>query len=727
MKKRNDKKVLNKDSSKAPALLLAAALLCGLGIIAYWNSFAVPFVFDDWATITMNSGVQLGTTLYRWVWLPRGLLEATFAANHAINGENVWGYHLVNLLLHILNGFLVYLLARELFTVGAVYDRAYFPDSGKTARSQTAPTVDIAALLAAAFFLVHPVQTESVTYISSRSELLSTFFYALAVLLFARRSRDRIGFRFSLIIGVVFILGMRSKETVISLPAVLFLYDFIFFSAGEFRRVLSRWRFYATFVIGGIATAIYVLIDLSHSIGGSAPGNLSSHDYFLTELRVIVRYIRMTFLPIGLNLAHDVHPSTSPFEPAVIISGLFLLAIIVLGWLLRQRNPIASFSIFWFFITLAPTSSIVSVLDVMVDHRLYLPLIGVSLSFPLVLVWIEQLTRPRMGSVLSAAQYGAAVILILIAATIMRNEVWADETTLWSDAIAKSPGQARGYSGLAQAYFLRGEYEKAIEVSMQGIHNVSGSEKRFYGNIAQFDLAFGHYDDALNAFSKVLESHPTLLEQAQTYYNIGVAYLNKQELLPAEQAFAKSLEIDPNYLPAWDSYIVLSVDAGNQQALKDQIDGMLKDGANAKAYYGLARIALQENKFKDAADLFKLAAPAYHGDKMFVFNYAMALGNAGDTGASIDRYLDALQIDPQFMQAHFNLAQIYFDKGQFQAAIPHFEEVLRVDPRNEPAHLQLARIFIQEGQRMQARNHLSAVLNVSPGNAEANALWQQTL
>ena len=328
---------------------------------------------------------------------------------------------------------------------------------------------------------------------------------------------------------------------------------------------------------------------------------------------------------------------------------------------------------------------------------------------------------------LTPARCGAAIVLILAAGTIVRNQVWADEVTLWSDTIAKSPGLARGYRGLAQAYYSRGAYDKAVEASKEGIQKTSGAESTFYSNMGQFYLLLGRYDEALDAFSKATQFHATTGEDARAYYNMGVTHLYKQEFPAAEQAFVKSLELDPNYLSAWDSYISLNLDAGKQQSLRDQMQGMLKNGPNAKAYYGLAKVALLESNYNDAVNFFTQSRPAYGNEKMFLFNYAMALESAGDAAGAIDRYNEALRIDPQFMQAHFNLAQIYFDRGRFTAAIPHFEQVLKIDPRNTPAHIQLARIFIQQGQRVLARNHLSAVLNMSPGNAEAAALWPQTL
>src|SRR5439155_5319508 len=152
----------------------------------------------------------------------------TFALNYKFGGQEVWGYHLVNLLLHLLNGILIYFVAKKLFSKAGVN-----PDR-----------VMIFSLLAAAFFLTHPVQTESVTYISSRSELLSTAFYLIALLAVVHQPAPKMGFLFSLLIGVIFLLGLGAKETVISLPAAILLYDWLFESNGRIGGLRRRWRFY---------------------------------------------------------------------------------------------------------------------------------------------------------------------------------------------------------------------------------------------------------------------------------------------------------------------------------------------------------------------------------------------------------------------------------------------------------------------------------------------------
>jgi protein O-mannosyl-transferase len=725
MKKRIERKRTTQSSSRVSVRLNWFLLvLLAAGILAYWNSFSVPFVFDDFGTVRMNSTVRFDHDLFR----PRGLLYATFAANNWLGGQNVWGYHLFNLLLHLLNGVLIFYLGRKVFSL-----------------AHGANDVDVYALLAAALFLTHPVQTESVTYISSRSELLSTVFYVFALLLFARRPPEEIGFKFSLIMMVVFVAGLAAKETVISLPAALLAYDFVFFSGGQIRKVLSRWRFYMTFVVAGLAAAFYMLtVSLAVSVL-SAPGNLRPYSYFLTEARVIIRYLQITFLPLGLNLAYDFKPSTTLMDPRVIVSGLLLVGLIGLAWWLRKTKPIISFSIFWFFITLAATSSFVPLLDVAAEHRLYLPLAGVCLSFPLLTDFLQVLSNSKLGFRMSPAILGGILVAVLIAGTVARNQVWQDEARLWSDVIAKSPSYARGYMGLAQTYYLRGQYDKAIEISRLGLKNVKDNDLGFYSNIGQFELGLGRTDEALDAFNNVIDQTATDTGRARAYYNIAVTYLYKWNALKAresqtdpnrfvqekdeflsrtEDALLKSMELDDTYLPAWDSYMDIAVERGRQAPLRNRLQQQLSE-TPGKAAYGLAKLAFQEGNYKEAADYFGQATKLYPREKMVFFNYAFALEELGETDRAIDNYLTAVRLDPLFLQAHHNVAQIYMQKGLHEPAIEHFSEVLRLDPASAVAHLQLARLYIKQGQRVLAREHLTAILSVSPGNQEAAALWQQ--
>jgi len=712
---------------------LPLLILLSVGVIAYWNSFDVPFVFDDMDTIETNSAVQFGDALTRVpaaLWA-RTLLFITFAANHAINGQNVWGYHLVNLLLHVLNGVLIYVIGKHIFSSTFV---------GRDLSNSC-------AILAAVFFLVHPVQTESVTYVSSRSELLSTLFYMLALLLFVRRRPEKIDFRFGLVIAAILAIAISAKETAISIPAALLVYDFVFLSGGEIRRLRSRWSFHAPFILGGLAVAFYLALfgSLRNSIGSNV-SRLTSYSYFLTELRVIVRYLRLLVLPAGLNLSYDFRRSDRFLEPSVVFSALLLFVLLSLAWRLRQRNPVLAFSILWFFVTLAPTSSIMPIPDVIFEHRLYLPMVGICLSFPL-LVEAQSFLNARLRLRWSALPIGSALVIALMLGTILRNQVWRDEMRLWSDVIEKSPRIARGYVGLAGAYYKRGDYEKAIEISKQGLSSAKDGALTFYGNIGQFYLEHGRYDEAIEALANALEKTNTPAEKAGAYYNIAAAYLaqsssltpndsrvdasqlqeRKEALLAqAEETLLKSLESDRSHLQAWDSYINVSVERGRQESLRAQLRERAQENPR-NALYGLGKLAFQEGNYSEAVRYFQQAAKFFENQKVFYFNYAYALEETGDVEGAIAEYTKAIQVDPLFMQARYNLGQLYLGKGLDQRAIEHFSQILRFDANNMLVHLQLARIYIRSGQMAAARNHLNAVLSVSPGNPEATALWKQTL
>src|SRR2546426_1383983 len=713
--------------------VLPLLILLSVGVIAYWNSFDGPFVFDDMDTIETNSEVQFGAALTRVpaaLWA-RTLLFITFAANHAINGQNVWGYHLVNLLLHVLNGALIYVIAKHIFSTAFRRDLS-----------------NSFATLAAIFFLVHPVQTESVTYVSSRSELLSTLFYMLALLLFVRRRPEKIDFRFALVIAAILAIAISAKETAISIPAALLVYDFVFLSGGEIRRLRSRWSFHAPFVLGGLAVAFHLALfgSLRNSIGSNV-SRLTPYSYFLTELRVIVRYLRLLVLPAGLNLSYDFRRSDRFLEPSVVFSALWLLVLLSLAWRLRQRNPVLAFSILCFFVTLAPTSSIMPIPDVIFEHRLYLPMAGICLSFPLLVEYAQSFLNARLRLRWSALTIGSALVIALMLGTILRNEVWRDEMRLWSDVIGKSPRIARGYVGLAGAYYKRGDYEKAIEISKQGLSSAKDGALTFYGNIGQFYLEHGRYDEAIEALANALEKTNTPAEKAGAYYNIAAAYLaqsssltpndsrvdasqlqeRKEALLAqAEETLLKSLESDRSHLQAWDSYINVSVERGRQESLRAQLRERAQENPR-NALYGLGKLAFQEGNYSEAVRYFQQAAKFFENQKVFYFNYAYALEETGDVEGAIAEYTRALQADPLFMQARYNLGQLYLGKGLDQRAIEHFSQILRFDANNMLVHLQLARIYIRSGQMAAARNHLNAVLSVSPGNPEATALWKQTL
>ena len=705
--------------------LLVLALITA---IAYWNSFKTPFVFDDFLTIQKNAGVRFGDFLHPALFGTRSILYMTFAANYLVSGQTVWGYHLVNLLLHVLNGILVFRIAAHLFREA----------------EGTRAEANIFAFWASALFLLHPVQTESVTYISSRSELLSTFFYVLVFFVYISVPVNRIGFSFSLIVAIPFLLGLLSKETVITLPAALLLYEFIFRCRGEVRPLFSKWRFYITFFAFGAIAAYFLVTRVLVGSIGRIDGNLSPWSYFLTESRVMVRYLRVLILPAGLNLDYDFVASHSIFETQVMASILVLICLAAGAWHFRRRQPLAAFAIFWFFITLLPTSSFVPIRDVIFEHRLYLPLAGSCLLFPVLVREMAQLAERRWGGHVRQLYCCAGVIIFCIAGTVLRNEVWGDEARLWSDVVAKSPHKVRGYSGLSFAYYKRGEYGPALRVAKLGLAAAPDGRYGFLEAIGNMNLKLGRYDDAVSAVQQTVNISEAG-QRSESYNNLGVCYLymwnalnasrskvsgeyfeqEKQRILgKSKEAFLKSFESDPHAFSALDSYINVVHESGAAGEVERELRSRFTE-TDFRLLYGLGKAALLDTDYARAAEYFQRASRSNTEEKLLYFNHAIALTQLNRTDAAIEQYRRALRLDPLFREAHFNVALLFAGENHFPEALEHFQDVLRMDPRNSRTHLEMARIYARDGQRSLAREHLGIVLRDAPQYPDAQALLQQ--
>ena len=710
-------------------------ILVLLGILAYWNSFDAPMVFDDLVTIERNAGVRFGDYFNVRVLGTRPLLYLTFATNYALHSQRVWGYHLVNLVFHLINGLLVFFIAAHVLR--------RFVEESKS---------NLYAVLAAGFFLLHPVQTESVTYISSRSELLSTIFFSLAILVFVKAPEHRIGFGLSLFVSAFFFMGILSKETVISLPAILFLYDYLFRSGARFRTVFSHWRFYTIFVAGAVSIGYYLLtVRLAGSVGGQLAGHLTPWHYFLTQLRVIVRYIQVVLVPVGLNLDYDFVPSTSPLELKVLLSAGVLLGLVALAWYLRKQQPLFSLSILWFFLTLAPTSSVVPILDVAFEHRLYPAMVGLSLSFPLVVAGLIRFLNEKRSWRLQTTGTAWVLVLILGGLTIARNEVWSDEETLWEDVIEKSPDKSRGYNALAMYYFETMRFDEALDVTQGAMKRMPGKHREFVDTLGNIYLRTGRLQEAADAFGESARISEGPFASWE-HNNHGVAYLHMWKALQqqqasmssrefesekarilgkAKEAFAKSIEISDGTFTALDSFVNVSSWLGEGAEVQAEHAAILADESlgpkRTQRFYSeyvLGKLAFNDGDFHTAIEHFERGLAVNAGQRLAWFNYAYARERLGRVDDAVDAYLQGIRIDPLFYEAHHNVGMLYSRKKEFETAIEHFEEVLRMFPDHVPANRELAKVYIQTNQPALARRHLNAVLAAEPGNSDAMMMLQ---
>jgi hypothetical protein len=359
--------------------MIAFFTIAILILVAYSNTFHASFHFDDNPAIVDNYAIKVvnSENIKQLLSINRPVVNLTLMLNYSLSGLNPVGWHIFNIGCHIANTFLVYLLI--LWTLQTpVLEKRY----GGKARWM--------AFFGALLFGVHPVQTESVTYIITRTELLATLFYLGAFLLFIQGVRKK---SFAWFIGAACsaFLSAGSKEWAVTLPAVLFLYDVLFLSEGKIKTALLRWPAYLLITLSW--TVIFHTLNLvagsgqgasvGFNITNSAGIPLNAWTYLLTSFNVIWTYFRLLVLPVNQNLDYEYHVAQTLFEFPTLLSFIGHLVIASSAfWLYKKKGwLLLPFGLAWFYITLSPVQSFVPVMDVIFEHRLYLPSIGFIMAF----------------------------------------------------------------------------------------------------------------------------------------------------------------------------------------------------------------------------------------------------------------------------------------------------------------------------------------------------------
>jgi tetratricopeptide (TPR) repeat protein len=540
--------------------LLHIILITAVGLLAYSNTFDVPFHFDDKDAIVKNPVIKnLGNFFLHtggYEYNPRRFLGyLTFALNYSIGGLDVTGYHVVNLAVHIINALLVYALVLLTFRTPAL--RA----------SSLSSYAGLLALCAALFFVVHPIQTQAVTYIVQRFTSLTALFYLLSLCLYVKwrvareehLSGNRKGLWLYVLSLVTIVMAMKTKEIAFTLPIIIALYEFMFFEGRLKRRILYLIPVFSTmFIIPltllGMDKPIGELIsDVSEAT--RVQTNLSRLDYLFTEFRVIVTYIRLLFLPINQNLDYDYPIYDSFFDPNVILSCLFIAALLGIGVYLLYRSRPAShhsrliaFGIFWFFITLSVESGIIPIVDVIFEHRVYLPSVGFILVCVTGLAMLVERVNRKVAVRIIVVGVVTAVVM-LGGMTYGRNRVWQNEITLWEDVVMKSPEEFRPHLNLGSIYAEQNRFDEAISEIKTALQ-LRPDYSDAYNSLGVAYSKQNLLDEAISAYKTAVQLRP---DYADAYNNLGDAYAKQNRLDEAISAFKTALLFKPDYADAYSN------------------------------------------------------------------------------------------------------------------------------------------------------------------------------
>jgi hypothetical protein len=528
-----------------------AALFAALALafIVYGPALHGPFVLDDLYLPFFKPHVS--SALTSWILGVRPVLMFSFWLNFQSGGQDPYAYHAVNVLLHFLDTAAVFFIVRKLLR--------WAKTEGKL--------LNLLSGFAAGVFLLHPLQTESVAYVASRSEVLSVLFFNLAFLVFLYRRKEGVSLLESAGILILYAAAAGSKEHTVILPALLLLTDYFWNPGFQAQGIVRNWKLYSLIAAAGALLALPVLTLLRHSTtAGFGAKGLHWYEYFPAQCRVIWDYIRLFVMPFGQNVDPDIAVSRGFTDPLALVGCAALIAVSFAAWHFRRRYTLASFGWLVFLLLLAPTSSFMPIADAYAERRVYLPFIG------LLLITVDLLRRWKTSHAVLAAAMGG-ILLVEGMLTYQRSVLWGDPIALWQDAAAKSPHKIRPNFQLAKAYFDAGQFGPAAEqyertariqppgysllvdwaLALQGLRQYDAAIEKLQQALAQHPSAHiyaelakeygltNNFDEALRYLDKAEKADPRYV---MTYVYRGMTYASQGHKANAEAQYRRALALD---------------------------------------------------------------------------------------------------------------------------------------------------------------------------------------
>jgi tetratricopeptide (TPR) repeat protein len=545
-----------------PLIIGSFVALCAVFTV-YGPGLNGPFLLDDdYLPYTLPGFSNLPVTA--WIKGNRPLLMVSYWLNFQMSGANTSSYHFFNVALHLLNGVWIYLAVRKILEWAGTVKW----------------TRELTAAFAAGLFLLHPLQTESVTYIASRSETLSVFFFLAAFVTFLYALPSACLARTA---GVLVLFGaaVLSKEHTVVLPLLLLLTDYYWNPGFSFAGVRRNAKLYITITVLGAAGGLFILRVLrSATTAGFHVAGISWYQYFFTECRVIWKYILLYVFPFGQNLDPDVAISRSLLDHGAVFGMLGLLGVSVAAWLYRRQFPVASYGWFVFLLLLAPTSSFVPIADPYAERRLYLPFIG------LLLITAEFLRRWKASRSVVIGVL-CAVLVFEACLTYNRNELYSSAIPIWQETASKSPNKRRPNYQYAFALFAAGRCPEAVK---EFAHTAS-IESPSYDLLLDWGLAASCAGDRELALIK-LRGAAALAPNANVLSTLGLEYLKQGKYAEALDTLNSAIRIDSRLAIA---YLyrgkVYELQGDTAAALKDYQRAVELDPTNPEATAALQQVA----------------------------------------------------------------------------------------------------------------------------------------
>lgn len=629
-------------------------LLLFLGLAIYSNTFSVPFHFDDTRSIPDNKAIHDGLNFHK-IWdysTTRFVTYFSFAINYSIGKNDVTGYHLVNIFIHLFCSFMVFVVVRLFFETPNLWNQPLRKYS------------DYIALFTFAIFLVHPIQTQAVTYIVQRAESLGFLFYLISIYFFLKARINYFDYgnfwRADHILFYIFslsfvIIDMMTKETSFTLWFMIIIIEIVFF-ARDFRDLKDNLLYLIPFILtvfwGILLQQIYISQPLPKVF-------IPERDiYMCTELAVIMTYLRLLIFPVNQNLDYFYIPFTSIFHFPPFWGLIVIISLISFAFYYYKKDRLLSFSIFWFFIVISITSSIFPITDFIFEHRLYPAVFGFALFISLVFYYLISIFKNQKEKIISLF---VIIILLFSFATYKRNGVWKDAHTLWGDTLKKSPLKPRPHYNMGVIYLSEGSKDLAMQ-EFYKVLELRPDHMEVNFTLGEMKERDGDYDEALKYFQNFVRIRP---DDSKGYLAIGNIYLKQNKLDVAENYYKIAMNMDDN--------------------TKDEITNNL-----GVIYFNRGDVNKAILFHKRALEL----NPDLSGAYLNLGNCYYKVGNKNEAKRS---FVKALELNGRYEDALYNLAIVFKEEGNYGLSESYLKRLLIINPNDAECYYLLGCIYKERG------------------------------
>ncbi len=695
-----------------PLVLIVIAV-----VIIYSNIYHAPFVFDDERLSALGSHSSNDQAFKQKCFIA----YLTFAVNHRLGGLNVVGYHIVNVLIHVLNGFLVYFLSLTIFK------KLY------TIPQSLNSKINLMSLFAALIFVAHPIQTQAVTYTVQRIASMGAMFYMASVFFYlkARIIVQVSSFKFQnknyliyyILSGLCGMLAFLCKPNTASLPGVILLVEYLLIDRTwiSWRKIIPwyslffmLWIIFISYVSGLFSSELREenLLEGISSLSRVDGAMASRWQYLCTQFNVLVVYVRLLFLPIHQNLDYMYPFKSGFFDGYTPVAFLFLSGLVAIGVMNIRKRPIICMAIFWFFITLSVESSVIPIRNALYEHRLYLPMFGFAVFVSWLLFHFLFLNKPLWVIVACIV-----IILSLGTATYHRNGVWQDDLTLWSDVVSKSPRNYRAYTNVGVALAEEGRFDETTFYYKEALR-IKPDYYVAHNNLGVTLAQQDKHEEAILYYKEALRLQP---DYADAHNSLGATLARQDKHEEAISHYKETIRIKPYHADAHSNLgIALFKQGRPEEAIFHYKEALRIKPYHADAHNNLGIALHEEGKFNEAIFHYKEALRMKPNNADANSNLGNALLKQGRSEEAIFHYKEALRIEPDYFIAHNNLGVTLAQQDKHEEAILHYKEALKLQPDNADVHNSLGVALARQDKREEAMFHYKEAIRIKPNHAYAH-------